>query len=309
MGRRITSLAALLLCLPLSLRAADVVVVLSADLPPYQEAADGVRSALEARGGDGVRVVSLEGRQERWAAVAEQIAEESPRVVVPIGSLATVLAGRKLEEIPIVYTMILNPGSLLKGAPAERAITGVSMNANPAQVFREMRGALPKVRAVGALFDPARSSEIVDEARIAAASVGIRLEAVPVGSTRELPDAVREVVGKDIDALWLFVDRTVLQTREGLELIMLESLRQGVPVVAPSDRYVKAGALLALGIDYSDLGAQTGELVGRLLEEEGDLPAPERPRTLEITVNEKVREALGIQLPSDFRNQVARYLE
>jgi ABC-type uncharacterized transport system substrate-binding protein len=293
-----------------AVRAAEVVVLVSADLPPYLQAAEGVKGALlPVLEEEEVLVLSLAGKQERWPAVAERIERESPAVVVPLGSLATVLAARRLEGPAQVYGMILNPAKLLAGAAEPSRITGVSMDVAPEDIFGHIRQALPAARKVGVLYDPKRSQQVVDEARLAAVASGLDLVAVPVEGQRDLPAAVRDLCDKDVDLLWLFVDRTVLQTREGLEAIMLETLRRGIPVVAPSERYVKAGALLGMSVDYRDLGLQTGEVAREVLEGQTPLPAAQRPRSLVLSVNQKVREALQVDLPKQFEKEVSRFIE
>jgi len=293
-----------------AVRAAEVVVLVSADLPPYLQAAEGVKGALlPVLDEEEILVLSLAGKQERWPAVAERIGRESPKVVVPLGSLATVLASTRLDGPAVVYGMILNPAKLLAGATEPSRITGVSMDVAPGQIFQNIREALPAAGRVGVLYDPKRSQHVVDEAHLAAVSSGLDLVAVAVEGQRDLPAAVRDLCDRDVDVLWLFVDRTVLQTREGLEAIMLETLRRGIPVVAPSERYVKAGALLGMSVEYRDLGLQTGEMAREVVAGRTPFPAPQRPRSLVLSVNQKVREALGVDLPGDFQKEVSRFIE
>lgn len=279
-------------------RAERVAIVLSADLPPYQEAAQGVEKQL---GDHEVVTYSLEGFQDNWLKVEAKLKREPADVVVTVGSLATALASRRMGETPVVYTMVVNAEKLLdpNGAPA----TGVTLDQDPARSLRAMRESLPRVRKVGVLYDPEQSGARVDEARVAAASLGLELAAVEVEDTRDLPGALRRLLDRRPDALWLLVDRTVLSTQEGLELIMLETLRRGVPVVAPSERYTKTGALVAFSAEYGDVGEQAGRLTLRVLtlQEAGavlPLPAPERPERLKQVINEKVRETLGMEVHS-----------
>jgi putative ABC transport system substrate-binding protein len=279
-------------------RAERVAIVLSADLQPYEEAAEGVEKLL---GDHEVVTYSLEGFRDNWLKVEARLNREPADVVVTVGSLATALASRRMGDTPVVYTMVVNAEKLLdpNGAPA----TGVTLDQDPARSLGAMREALPRVRKVGVLYDPKQSGARVDEARVAAASLGLDLTAVEVEDTRDLPGALRRLLDQRPDALWLLVDRTVLSTQEGLELIMLETLRRGVPVVAPSERYTKTGALVAFSAEYGEVGEQAGRLTLRVLTlQEADavlpLPAPERPERLKQVINEKVRETLGMEVHS-----------
>ena len=274
--------------------AARLAVVYSADLPPYAQAGEGLARTVQ---GNEVVTYTLEGVQEKWLEVERALAAQPPDLVVTVGSLATALASRRLKGVPIVYTMVVNPEKILEpgGAPA----TGVSLDQDAARAFRAVTEALPGVRKVGVLFDPAQSGPRVEEAKAAAAAAGLGLLPVEVPSARELPEALRRLLDQRPDVVWLLVDRTVLATQEGLELIMLETLQRGVPVVAPSERYAKAGALLALTSDYGQVGEETGRLALRALKSRASgapLPAAERAESLQTVVNEKVRGTLGVEV-------------
>jgi putative ABC transport system substrate-binding protein len=290
------------------LRAERLVVVRSGEITPYIQAQEGMTGLL---GEHELILLTLDGRQERWPTIEERIEAEAPDAVVAIGSLATALASRRVEDVPVVFTMVVNPEKLLEeGGPPT---TGVSMDPDPRRVFRHAREAIPGLRRIGILYDPKHSQERVDEGRIAAAAMGIHLEAVEVSETRDLPRALRELLDADVDALWLVVDRTVLATREGLELIMVETLREGIPVVAPSHRYAKAGALMALNVDYEMLGEQTARLLLEVLQRRRmapgtALPPTQRPERLELILNDKARETLRVEIPDEVQEQATRVI-
>ena len=74
---------------------------------------------------------------------------------------------------------------------------------------------------------------------------------------------------------------------------------------------VEAGAVATLGLDYSKLGVQTGEMAIRILQD-GEDPAtmPVEVQTeFDLVVNPKGAEAVGLEIPQDLLDQAAQVIE
>ena len=93
-------------------------------------------------------------------------------------------------------------------------------------------------------------------------------------------------------------DSTVFSSDRSVELLLRWSLEQKVPFMGLSPAFVKAGALLALSVDYKDVGMQCGEQAVQVL-------AGQRPAAVSITVPRKVTlylnlnaaKAIGVTIP------------
>jgi putative ABC transport system substrate-binding protein len=73
-----------------------------------------------------------------------------------------------------------------------------------------------------------------------------------------------------------------------------------LPVVAADTDAVKRGAVAALGLNYYDLGRQTGKLVVRILN--GEKPgaiAAQTSQKFELHVNPEAAQKQGVTLPED----------
>jgi putative ABC transport system substrate-binding protein len=111
----------------------------------------------------------------------------------------------------------------------------------------------------------------------------------------EVPHAVRAL--KDsIEVLWMIPDETVLTPRSS-RFIIFELIKSGVPVIGLSSAYVKAGALMSLDCNYTDIGRQSAELAVRVLagQKPGQLPHT-IPRTYTRSLNLKILEHVRIQM-------------
>src|SRR5207248_9962568 len=107
-----------------------------------------------------------------------------------------------------------------------------------------------------------KTAPIIAEARAAAERVGLKLLAVAVSSDKQVPAALREMLGK-VDGLWMVPDDSVI-TPESFKFLSLAAIEHNLPFLAVSDIFVEVGALASLTPDYTDLGRQACQLVGDL---------------------------------------------
>jgi putative ABC transport system substrate-binding protein len=260
-----------------------IVAVQSIRVAPYEQAFEGFQSVCSAR------ITRLVISELKGADVAEAISGIRPDMVLAIGmdALSRVKA---IKKIPVVYLMVLNPQSILY---REGNITGVDMNIPPDTQLGILREALPGVKSVGLLYDPKRTGLFVKAARNAARRIGIDVVAMEVHHPREVPSALNAMRGT-IDIFWMLPDLTVV-TPETVELFLMLSLEDTIPILTFSQKYVELGALLSIGIDAFDIGRQAGEMANPILSgrNTGDIQ-PVDARKAVISVNLKVAQKLGI---------------
>ena len=79
---------------------------------------------------------------------------------------------------------------------------------------------------------------------------------------------------------------------------LLHTLRTGTPFMGLSPSFVKAGAILALSCDYSDIGKQAAEIAGRILngENPGDIDVTV-PRKFSLHINLRIANQIGMHIP------------
>jgi putative ABC transport system substrate-binding protein len=73
-----------------------------------------------------------------------------------------------------------------------------------------------------------------------------------------------------------------------------------IPVVAADTDAVKRGAVAALGLNYYDIGRQTGKIVVRILKgEAAGKIAPQTSTTFELHVNPAAAQKQGVTLSDE----------
>jgi len=77
-------------------------------------------------------------------------------------------------------------------------------------------------------------------------------------------------------------------------------------LIGLSTAHVRSGALAALYCDYRDVGAQTGDVVERVLRGERVEAIPVAPpRRYDLAVNQRTAELLGVTIPPDVARAAA----
>jgi putative ABC transport system substrate-binding protein len=114
-----------------------------------------------------------------------------------------------------------------------------------------------------------------------------------VSSYKDIPSALKKI-SPTVDGLILPPDINIYQS-DALQFILQECLQKGVPVMVFSEQLAIAGAPLAIGLDYEDIGRQTAELVIKKLSSENqNLSWRQSPQSVLLYINEGVSSRLGL---------------
>jgi putative ABC transport system substrate-binding protein len=137
------------------------------------------------------------------------------------------------------------------------------------------------------------NASFVKETKTAASKTGLTLVERSVGDDAQVPNAIRELKGQ-IDGLYLPPDRIVAK-HDAFQFIALFTFENNLPFMAPTDRFVKKGALVALMIDFEEVGKQAGQMAKKAAG--GTLPPPEPPEVTILVLNQKTAQTIGINIP------------
>jgi putative ABC transport system substrate-binding protein len=279
-----------------------IAVFKSRDVLPYNEAASGFRKSLEEKGiTPELTVYDMHGSEEEGARICEEIKSRNPALVLTLGSEATRAAQVKINTVPIIFTVVLDPlasGFVENMQKPGSNLTGVAMEIPPCTQFRTLKEIMPGARRIGFIFDEDKLTKVAQMAKEAAEKLNLELVTFPIHSQQELPRVLRNIPGR-VDVLWTVVDSTVY-TKNSLKYILLFALRNKMPVIGYSRSMVKAGALFTLVCDYEDLGKQAGEMAFRVLKGEKPEEIPvEPPRKELLIINQIVADRIGFDIPDE----------
>lgn len=209
------------------------------------------------------------------------------------------------KEIPVIYTAVTDPLAAEladeEGNPVGE-ITGTSDKLPIQQQLEMIRTMLPEAETIGILYttSEANSESAIKEYEALAEEYDFTIETAGITATADIPLAAQGLLEK-VDCITNLTDNTVVSS---LPAILEMANEAKIPVFGSEIEQVKIGCLAAQGLDYVELGRQTGKMAAQVLK--GDKKASELPyETIEeasLYINEKTAENLGIEIPSELKD-------
>ncbi len=237
----------------------------------------------------------MQGDMSRGRKLARKIRASDATLLLAIGVKAALVSKLEILDIPVVFCMVLDPDKHDLKAPN---MTGIRLDVPVERQFRTLRLILPPAKRIGVLYDPEKTGNMVEEARLIAKATGFELVEREVRTEKDMPAMLRAIIPQ-IEALWLIPDSTVL-TDDSLKFVMGATLDANIPVIGFSSELVRSGALVGLSVRYEDVGKQAGLLARKILSEQvRPSPATFAPERLRLALNLKTARFLGIVIPSD----------
>ena len=274
--------------------ALDCVLLQSSALKPYEEARQGFEKAWLGQHFSGPK--SISGNSVTQVLLSEQQAADifslkkqlhAARLVVAIGDQALDFV-KELREVPVVYLLAPSATGLAKN------FLGIEMRIPPSRQLAAINKALPKVRSIGVLYNPAQSGQWVQEALLSPVVSVQTLLFKKFDNQTNVLGALQELVGK-VDAYWLLPDPQ-LTAPQVLGSLLEFSMKHRIPIISFSEKYLAQGAAVAVTFDTVDMGAQAAELAAHVSRGGlgGDIPFLTPPRKVRVVSNPTVLERLGV---------------
>lgn len=209
------------------------------------------------------------------------------------------------KEIPVIYTAVTDPLAAEladeEGNPVGE-ITGTSDKLPIQQQLEMIRTMLPEAETIGILYttSEANSESAIKEYEALVEEYDFTIETAGITATADIPLAAQGLLEK-VDCITNLTDNTVVSS---LPAILEMANEAKIPVFGSEIEQVKIGCLAAQGLDYVELGRQTGKMAAQVLK--GEKKASELPyETIEeasLYINEKTAENLGIEIPSELKD-------
>jgi putative ABC transport system substrate-binding protein len=244
-----------------------------------------------------------EGSEERLPELAADLIRLKVDVIMTVGGTAPTRAAQQATStIPIVMVGTGDPVG--RGFVASLARPGRNITGN-ANVHGELMGkrlellkeAVPRLTRVAVLMNPTPPSlEQLREAQIAARALGVELSVREVRSRDEFEPAFSAMTSAGAGALLVFPNPSLLERH--LDVITALALQSRLPAMYPWRMYMEAGGLMYYGNDLRENYRRAAVYVDKLLKgaKPADLPV-EQPMKLELVINLKTAQALGLTIP------------
>lgn len=250
-------------------------------------------------------VENAQGDISTARAIADKFVSDRVDLILAIATPAAQACARVTRSIPILITAVTDPvaAGLVKALDRPGTnVTGTSDLTPVSAQLKLLRLIDPGVRRVGILFNPGESNSQSQVATAEQAARDLRMDLIkaPVTGTSEILQVAESLVGR-VEALYVPTDNTVVA---GIESVVKVANAHHIPFVAGEESCVQRGALATVGINYFNLGAQTGLMALKVLK--GANPAAiaiEYQKKLRTVVNLRAAAAIGITLPKSILDE------
>ncbi|MDY6972847.1 MAG: ABC transporter substrate binding protein [Thermodesulfobacteriota bacterium] len=270
--------------------APKVALVVSQNIRPYVDAVEGLSAVLSGRLDALIEVFFLEKfRGKGRGDLSERLVSEKFDLFVAIGPASMEFVWSELEskEALKLYSMVLHPEARER---VPRAACGISLNIPIRIQVERISSAFPFMGRVGVLHDSVHNADFVRKAAAHGLSYGLEIVPLRVSSRKDIPIVLGRHL-KDLDALWLIPDHTVI-TESLVRHIIKEAISGGVAVIGYNRFFYESGAALAFVFDYREIGEQTARLAIGMLSGE---KCKKEDVTFHTWLNLKVTERLGFE--------------
>jgi putative ABC transport system substrate-binding protein len=297
--------------------AAEKVVAITSfvEHPALDAVRDGTKDELIAEGFE-------PGKNLKWdfqsaqanAGTAGQIAKkfvgDNPDVIVAIGTPSAQPMVAATKSIPIVYSAIADPmaAQLVKDwKPSGTNVTGLSHMLDPVKQVEVIKRVVPEAKRVGVVYNPGEANSVsaLNNLKGELQKAGFTLVEAAAPRSVDVAPAAKSLIGK-IDVMYTTTDNNVVSVFESLAKVCNDAK---IPLIASDTGSVKRGAVAALGVNFYDMGRQTGKVVARILkgEKAGDI-ASSPVKNLELYVNTSAAQKQGVTLSPEFLKSATKVL-
>jgi ABC-type uncharacterized transport system substrate-binding protein len=251
---------------------------------------------------------------DRLPALAVDLVARQVAVIAATGSPAALAAKRATATIPIVFQLGVDPVAAGLVASLNRPggnITGfanlaVEVGPKRLELIREL---VPAASAAAVLINPTRSNMQAELSDLAAAAgkLGLELHILHASSERDFEAAFAAVRARRAGGLVVSGDPVFNSHSEQLAAM---ALRHAVPTIYQFRAFAAAGGLISYGSSITQTHRQAGRYVGRVLkgEKPADLPV-QQSSTVELIVNLKTAQALGLSVPASLTARADEVIE
>jgi putative ABC transport system substrate-binding protein len=241
---------------------------------------------------------------ERFISLAAELVQIKVDVLIAVTRHAAVAAQRATTTVPIVFIAVPDPvgsklvASIRRPGGNITGLTNLAVELVPKrmQIFKE---AIPSLSRIGLLVNasvPEAARNYVEIAQTAAHHLGLTLQAVEIRTPADLEPAFSMITQSRLQGICLTSDGLIYVEQERLSQL---ALVRNLPLIGYTRDMAKwTGMLMTYGPSNVALFKRAAYFVDRILNgtKPGDLPV-EQPTVIELIVNLRTAQALGLTLP------------
>jgi putative tryptophan/tyrosine transport system substrate-binding protein len=243
-----------------------------------------------------------ESMLDRLPALAAELAQLKPDVIVVGGPDATRAAQKTTTTIPIVMASVSDPvgsGFITSLAHPGGNITGstsLTIDLGPKRL-EMLLAMVPRVSRIAVLINPANANQVkaVESIQGAGGKRRVTILRADARNSQEIETAFRTMVRDKVGAV--IVPSNILFNGQKIQIAGL-ALKHHLPNIAGDRIYAEAGCLMSYGSSIFDDFRRVATYVDKIFKvaKPADLPV-EQPTKFELIINGKTAKSLSLTIP------------
>lgn len=252
---------------------------------------------------------NAQGDQSNLSTISDRFVSNNVDLVLAIATPATQAVAGKTTEIPILGTAVTDyvAARLVDSNEAPGGNVTGTTDMNPIKEQIDLLTELvPDAKTVGVLYTSSEDNSIIQAglAKEAIEALGLKYVEVTVTNSNDVQQATQSIVSQ-CDAIYIPTDNVFASAMPVVHGVTSASK---TPVICGESGMVDGGGLATLGINYYDLGYQTGLMGVKILKGEAE-PATmpvESAAKFDFAINGTVAEEIGLTIPADLEQYVKK---
>ena len=276
-----------------------IAVVKQMDHASLDEITDAITAELDAIAAENnvtidYEVYSGQGDQSVLMQIGDQAVADGVDAIIPVATLAAQVMAVCAEEsqTPVIFAAISDPEAAeLTGIDY---VTGTSDALDTEFIMEMMLAQNPDLQKVGLLYSLSEPNSTlpIEEAKAYLDEKGISYTEATGNTNDEVIAAASVLVSDGVDAVFTPTDNIVMAAEMAIAGTFIEA---GIPHYTGADSFVRNGAFVTCGVNYTELGMETADLAYQAITEGMDgMEDFYRVAGGVITVNTETADALGI---------------
>lgn len=252
---------------------------------------------------------NAQGDQSNLSTISDRFVSNKVDLVLAIATPAAQSIAGKTTEIPILATAVTDfeSAKLVNSNTAPGGNVSGTTDMNPIKEQIDLLVKLvPGAKKVGVMYTSSEDNSILQAklAKEAIEKLGLTYVEATVTNSNDVQQATQSIVSQ-CDALYIPTDNTFASA---MPVVSGVTSKAKIPVICGESGMVTNGGTATLGINYKDLGYQTGLMAVKILKGEAK-PATmpiEGSKNFDFAINGTAADEIGLKIPSDLEKYVIK---
>lgn len=247
-------------------------------------------------------LLNAQGDQSQLAIMSDKLVKEN-ELLVSITTPASLSVAKRTKDKPIVLSGVTYPvesGLIYSEEKSGNNVTGVSDQPPIDAQLKLIKTVQPEVKNIGVLYTVGEDNSVkqLEKIKELATKYDFNIIEAAVSNNNDLQQ-ISETLIKKVDVLYLPIDNGLAS---GMSLIGKVGETYNKAIYPSAESMVKEGGLMTIGIDQYKIGAETANVVKKIIsgEKPTDIPIVKMQEG-EVILNEAVAERLNIKIPSSVK--------